>query len=220
MGVSDAVLDPIFTDHSRRMVVRSCALSWFADGLPADLCRNVRSRLRIVHGKGYLNCGTGKVLDALHILIGKASLPSVIIVTTGEIAQDPTTLELTGLAKGLGVFEELDFRKSVPLQEMPNIIRNCRVGLISYGRNPRVDIPPNRMFEYLALGLPIIIAQSYAVKIVKILDAERSGLLIDFEDPAAIADAILKLQQDPEMCSEMGRRGRNRFIWQGYFCCS
>jgi len=211
MGVSDAVLDPVFPDRSRRLVVRSCAPAWFADGPTADVCGEGRTRLRLMHGKGHLAYGTGKVLEALRLVKGQAVPPSVVVMAAGEPANDPTIQALVPIAEGLGVLEALDFRKGVPLQEMPGILRSCDVGLISYGRGLGVDILPNRLFEYLALGLPVL-APSYASEIAKILREEECGLLVDFEDPAAIAQAILQFQSDPAMCREMGRRGKAGFL--------
>jgi len=211
MGVSDAVLDPVFPDRSRRLVVRSCAPSWFADGPLADVCGPGRSRLRLMHGKGHLSYGTGKVLEALKLVKSRGACPSAVIMAAGDPAHDPTIQALVPIAEGLGVLEELDFRRGVPLQEMPEVLRSCDVGLISYGRGLGVDILPNRLFEYLALGLPVI-APAYAVEIAKIIGVEKCGLLVDFEDPAAIADAILQLQSDPTLCRDMGRRGKEGFL--------
>lgn len=211
MGVSDAVLDPVFPNRSHRLVVRSCAPAWFADGAPADVCGEGRSRLRIMHGKGHLAYGTGKVLEALRIVKSRGPFPSVVVMAAGEPAKDPTIQTLAPIAEELGVSEALDIRKGVPLQEMPDILRSCDAGLISYGRGLGIDILPNRLFEYLALGLPVI-APSYAVEIAKILEVEHCGLLVDFEDPTAIAEAFLQLQSDPALCREMGRRGKEGFL--------
>jgi glycosyltransferase involved in cell wall biosynthesis len=37
-------------------------------------------------------------------------------------------------------------------------------------------------------------------------------LLVDFEDPQAIAEAIIRLQSDPALCRDMGRRGKEGFL--------
>jgi glycosyltransferase involved in cell wall biosynthesis len=62
----------------------------------------------------------------------------------------------------------------------------------------------------MAVGLPII-APSYAVEIAKIIEAEGCGLLADFEDPASVAEAILKLHRNPNLCRQMGQRAREAF---------
>lgn len=211
MGVSDAVLDPVFPDRARRLVVRSCAPAWFANGPMADVCGEGRTQLRLMHGKGHLAYGTGKVLEALRIVKQRGPHPSVVVMASAEPSADPTIQTLTPIAEGLGVMDALDIRKGVPLQEMPGILRSCDAGMISYGRGLGVDILPNRLFEYLALGLPVI-APSYAVEVAKIIEAEQCGLLVDFEDPQAIAEAIIRLQSDRALCRDMGRRGKEGFL--------
>jgi glycosyltransferase involved in cell wall biosynthesis len=211
MGVSDAVLDPVFPDRADRIVVRSCAPSWFADGAPADVCGEGRSRLRIMHGKGFVSYGTPRVLEAIEIVSKAGPAPVVVVMTTGDPATDPTAQDVAQQARARGILDCVDLHKGVPIQEMPDLLRACDVGLIAYGRDFGVDILPNRLFEYLALGIPIV-APSYAVEIAKIVNAEQCGLLVDFEDPAAIAEAILHLQKNPELCREMGKRGREGFL--------
>jgi glycosyltransferase involved in cell wall biosynthesis len=211
MGVSDAVLDPVFQDRTRRLVVRSCAPSWFAAGPPADVCGQGRRPFRFMHGKGWLQYNTATVLEALGIVRKKGPCPKLVVMASGEPAKDPTVQALIPLAEGHGILDAIEFRKGVPLQEMPDVLRSCDVGLISYGRGRGVDILPNRLFEYLAMGLPVI-APSYASEIARIIESEQCGLLVDFEDPAAIAEAIIKLQENPSICQEMGRRGRAGFI--------
>ncbi len=211
MGVSDAVLDPVFHDMSRRMVVRSCAPSWFADGPAADVCGEGRQGLKMMHGKGYMSYGTAMVLDAMEIVRKEAPGPKVVVMCSGDPDQDPTAQEVKAYAASKGIVESVILHKGVPLQAMPDLLRSCDVGLISYGRNLGVDILPNRIFEYLALGIPII-APDYAVEIARIVGPEQCGLLVDFESPRAIADAVKKLQEDPALCREMGRRGREGFL--------
>ncbi len=211
MGVSDAVLDPLLPDRSTRLVVRSCAPSWFADAATTVTREPEGLPFRIMHGKGHLSYGTGKVLEALQLVRKHVASPRLLVMATGEPAEDPTIQALVPLAEGLGILDALDFRPGVPFQEMPEVLRTCDVGLISYGRGLGTDILPNRLFEYLAQGLPVI-APVYAVEVARIIEKEQCGLLVDFEDPAAIAEAILRLEGDRNLCREMGRRGREGFL--------
>lgn len=97
------------------------------------------------------------------------------------------------------------------MQDMPDILRSCDVGLIAYDRNLGVDSLPNRIFEYMALGIPII-APEYSVEIAQIIKTEKCGILADFEDLNSIATAIVRLSRDPVLCREMGTRGRQAFL--------
>jgi glycosyltransferase involved in cell wall biosynthesis len=90
--------------------------------------------------------------------------------------------------------------------------------MIGHGRLLKAGTQPNRLYEYMAAGLPVL-APAYDEGIAPVISAERCGVLADFEDPASIADAIVRLQANPEMCRDMGRRAREAFLarhnWEG-----
>jgi glycosyltransferase involved in cell wall biosynthesis len=64
---------------------------------------------------------------------------------------------------------------------------------------------PTKVIEYMARGLPVITTPlPLAVDLVQSAD---SGFVIPFNDPQAAADAILKLDADPDLRVKMGLRG-------------
>jgi glycosyltransferase involved in cell wall biosynthesis len=83
--------------------------------------------------------------------------------------------------------------------------------MIAYGRALGIDSLPNRLFEYLAAGLAIL-APSYAVEIAAIVDDDRVGVLIDFEDPQAVVKAFIWLEENPQEVRAMGDRAREAFL--------
>jgi glycosyltransferase involved in cell wall biosynthesis len=131
--------------------------------------------------------------------------------TNGPPQHDPEARRLMARARERGVDGSLDLRPGVPMQQMPDVLRACDAGLIAYGRDLGVDSLPNRLFEYMAAGIPII-APFYAAEIARVVEGEQCGLLADFENPASVADAIVMLRSNPEMCRAMGRRARSAFL--------
>ena len=211
VGVNDKVLAPYTVDGTSYMVVRSCAPAWFAEGPPSEVCGFGRTSFTIMHGKCGMQRGTKMVLDAVERVSREISGLRVLMFANGELGADPEAQAMLSVARDRGFMDALDLRKGVPMQQMPDILRACDVGLIAYGRNLGVDSLPNRLFEYMAVGIPII-APAYAVEIAKIVETEKCGLLADFENPAGIADAIVRLRRDPQLCREMGRRAREAFL--------
>jgi len=70
----------------------------------------------------------------------------------------------------------------------------------------RYGISPNKLFDYLASGKPIIFATNAPNNPIKDCN---SGLTIPPDDPKALAAAIIELQQmTQEKRNEMGRNGR------------
>ena len=87
----------------------------------------------------------------------------------------------------------------------------CDAGLIAYGRTAGSNSLPNRLFEYMAAGLPVI-GPSYAKEIAAILEKERCGLTVDMENPEALAEAIVFLKMNPRDARAMGERARESFF--------
>jgi glycosyltransferase involved in cell wall biosynthesis len=171
-----------------------------------------------MHGKCAGNRGTSKVLDAVELASRSIPTLRVVMFTTGAPQDDPEAQAILSRARDRGIEGALDLRAGVPMQQMPDVLHTCDAGLIAYGRDLGVDSLPNRLFEYMAAGLPVI-APVYAAEIARIVEGEQCGLLADFEDPASIGDAIVRLKNNPDMCRAMGRRAREAFLarhnWEG-----
>jgi len=61
---------------------------------------------------------------------------------------------------------------------------------------------PAKLFEYQALGRPIIVASSG--ESARFVRDTQSGIAVPPEDPMALANAILKLYQNPDLARQMG----------------
>jgi glycosyltransferase involved in cell wall biosynthesis len=75
------------------------------------------------------------------------------------------------------------------------------------------DALPVKMFEYMAAGIPVIASDFPRWR--AIVEASECGLCVDPRDPAAIAAAIDRLAQDPQLARRMGANGR-RAVEQTY----
>ncbi|MDH4366662.1 MAG: glycosyltransferase family 4 protein [Dehalococcoidia bacterium] len=75
---------------------------------------------------------------------------------------------------------------------------------------------PNKLFEAMMCGKPIIVSDgTYMTNVVK---KENCGLVVPYGDINEIREAILKLENSPEMAQGLGRNGRrayeNRYSWR------
>lgn len=211
IGVNAAVLSQYSLSHVPKLVVRSCAPSWFAGNKPADVCGIGRKYFNIIHGKSDLARGTLQVIEAA--ARSRAQIPGLRILMFESSVQANVTghRALRSRIYDLGVSEIIVFRPMIPMQEMPEVLQSCDAGLIAYGRDFGIESLPNRLFEYMASGLPII-GPSYASEITSVIKAERCGILVDFENPAEIAEAFVQFSRHPDRCREMGRRSRDAFL--------
>ncbi|RAJ97567.1 glycosyltransferase involved in cell wall biosynthesis [Larkinella arboricola] len=73
-----------------------------------------------------------------------------------------------------------------------------------------------KMFEYMALGLPVITANFQLYR--DVVEKHQCGFCIDPTDPRVFADRMRYLIEHPQEAAEMGRRGRRAteldYNWQ------
>jgi len=115
--------------------------------------------------------------------------------------------ELEEQAKQDGTGAILKLEGMLPWAE--NFQRTARAccGCVFYADNPnnRVGIP-NRLFEYMFCGLPVIVTAFPELE--QIVEKTACGLVVDSESPQAIAEAISFLLDHPEQARQMGENGR------------
>ncbi len=211
-GVSQAVLEPFRPVLRESMIVRSCAPLYFAEGSPPGDHHQRDLRFTFIHGKADLSHSTDVVLRALSIAKRRVSglrcvmfdhfLPSVEGFGRDQLRESVSSL---------GIDDVVELRERTPMERMPEVIRRCDAGLIAIDRRRGRPCIPNRLFEYMAPGLPVIVPE-YALEICNIVEAERCGLKADFEDPSSVAAAMVQLAENPCECKQMGGRAREAFI--------
>lgn len=97
-----------------------------------------------------------------------------------------------------------------------DILARSVAGIVTFLPLPNhVDAQPNKMFEYMSAGIPVIASDFPLWR--EIIAGHDCGLCVDPLDPAAIAAAIDSLVSDRARAEEMGRNGsravREIFNW-------
>ncbi len=104
---------------------------------------------------------------------------------------------------------------AVPKNSIPDLLNAAdalvitlrSVDLFSYG------VSPNKLFEYMASGKPILCAVNGEVaSLVKTVNA---GVVVEPENPAALAQAALSLAENKDKCSIYGASGR-KFVEENF----
>lgn len=101
-------------------------------------------------------------------------------------------------------------------QEGWHIVADCTLGLALMQAVPNhYDSYPTKMFEYMALGLPVIVSDFPLYR--EVVETERCGLCVDPSDSAAVADAVQWILEHPAEATAMGQRGKEavkrRYNW-------
>ena len=93
------------------------------------------------------------------------------------------------------------------MADVARIVAGCNACLTIYAAtNKEQTWSPNKMFDALAAGRPVLI--NVPGWLGDTIENNRCGHFVDPEHPDALADALEKLAADPELCQEMGRNGR------------
>lgn len=110
----------------------------------------------------------------------------------------------------------VEFRGWQTREQVAGLLAEARAGLVIFYPEPNhTRAQPNKLFEYLSTGLPVIASDFPLWR--ELIAGEACGLLVDPRDPAAIAAAMRQLLDDPAAAAAMGERGqravRQRYSW-------
>jgi glycosyltransferase involved in cell wall biosynthesis len=73
---------------------------------------------------------------------------------------------------------------------------------------------PLKLFEYMAAGLPIVAPRMSNIQ--EVLQDGETGLLYTPEDPKALASALRRMAEDPELRERLGKAARDHLLAGGF----
>lgn len=79
-----------------------------------------------------------------------------------------------------------------------------------------VDSYPTKLFDYMALGLPVITSDLPLLK--EVIEAHKCGFCVSAYDADSLAHAMITCIENPVLMTQMGRNGReaviNKYNWE------
>jgi glycosyltransferase involved in cell wall biosynthesis len=101
-------------------------------------------------------------------------------------------------------------------KQVAQVLARSVCGLVTFLPLPNhIDAQPNKMFEYMSAGVPVIAANFPLWR--EIVEGNECGICVDPLDSEAIAQAIDHLINHPQEAERMGRNGQraviNKFNW-------
>jgi glycosyltransferase involved in cell wall biosynthesis len=114
-------------------------------------------------------------------------------------------------------YRRVDYLDHVPFETMYHHLNSAAVGLVCNQPRHGYDLAqPNKLFEYMSAGLPVIASHFELWK--EIVEGNECGMTVDPTDPRQIAEAIDYLLAHPELRRTMGANARRavqeRYNWE------
>jgi len=136
--------------------------------------------------------GLANVLDAAERLRNHPNIQFLLVGPGAERAD----LIVDATKRGL---HNVTFAPAQPKSAMPSVWSVCDVALIHLKNSPVfAEVIPSKIFEAMAMGLPLLVAAPIG-EATRIVEADGAGICVPAADPEALADGVLRLNNDPAL---------------------
>jgi glycosyltransferase involved in cell wall biosynthesis len=173
--------------------------------MPTNLESRSRQKFTVMYAGAHgLANDLDTVLDAAKLLMKQSLDQDICICLAGE-GPDKLRLKQRVLNENIHMIQFID---AVPKNEVFQLLNNADVFLMLLRKSPvfRWGISPNKLFDYLMMGRPVIFGVDTPFNPIEKCNA---GISIHPGNPVLLATAITKLYNLPEYeREEMGVRGR------------
>jgi colanic acid biosynthesis glycosyl transferase WcaI len=112
-----------------------------------------------------------------------------------------STLEST--ARAAGKIRFLPFR---PLDQVPYVLAAGDLHLVTIKRGLEGVVVPSKLYSILAAGRPVLALVPEEADVARVVRREDCGLVVDPDDPSALAAAVQALARDRHRLARMGER--------------
>jgi glycosyltransferase involved in cell wall biosynthesis len=185
----------------------------------ARIKRSLRKALNIPSDKKIiLYVGSFTFNRGLEELIQSLSLlEDCVLVLMGYSQDQQYFRKLKDLVRSNGISQRIFFFGPVASEEVIDYSASADIGVAPI-KNAGLSYYyclPNKLFEYLSAGIPVV--GSWFPELRKVINGFRVGETFDPESPMEIAESIKSVLQDPEKYKRMTQKTRQAakvFNWQ------
>lgn len=161
-----------------------------------------------------LYAGAHGMANDLEIFLGAAERlkdqPQIQFVLVGDGKEKEN---LVTRARNM-CLENVHFHPPVPKEEMPEVLASTDVCVaILKPLHAFTTTYPNKVFDYMAAGRPIVLAIDGVIR--QVVEEAKAGVFVPPGDPKSLAEAILLMEQNQEEGKRMGKAGR-QFVERHY----
>lgn len=204
-GMKEGIVRTGVEDEKVTVIPNACDLDLFDPDLDGTASREqlgLGERFAAIYfGAMGLANGLEYVIEAAKILAERKE-DGIVLVLQGSGGRRS---ELQSLAQRYGLTNVL-FNDLVPKVEIARIVAGCDTCLTIFRAAKEQTWSPNKMFDALAAGRPVLI--NVSGWLAELVEQNQCGVCLDPERPEALADALAKLSRDPDLCRRMGANAR------------
>lgn len=159
---------------------------------------------RLVYKKGF-----GYLVSAAPAILARHPDARILISGTGDLAH-----ELQRQITGLGLTDRVLMTGKVAHDEVPTFLAGCDVFALPsvVDQSGNVDGLPNALLEAMASGCSVVAANVAGVPLA--VQNGSNGLLVPQKDAQALAQAVSRLLDDPELRARLGKAARRKIETQ------
>lgn len=155
------------------------------------------------HGKYIPLQGVPTIIKAAKLLEGDTRF-SFVLVGSGQ-----TYKEVRQLADELAC-HNITFMPRIPYDYIPAAITGANVSLGIFGDTAKAArVIPNKLYEAVALGVPVVTEDSPAIR--EVFQDGRDMRLCRSANPTDLAHVLTELANDPEQLERIGKEGYATF---------
>lgn len=148
--------------------------------------------------------GAEYIIKAAHLLEARKARISFVMVGSGQ-----TFCQVFRLAEDLKV-RSVRFVGKVPYERLADMISQSHVCLGIFGTTPKAArVIPNKVFDALAVGRPVVTADTPAVR--EVFTHGENIWLVPAGDEKALAEAIITLKSDEALRHRLAANGHAIF---------
>ncbi|MFL7023343.1 glycosyltransferase family 4 protein [Enterovibrio norvegicus] len=157
--------------------------------------------------------GMSRIRGIQEIVDAMAHCTATTQLSLAGKTNDKTLIGDIKSSKGWNNVEELGF---IDRNQARELLCESMAGIVTFLPLPNhIDAQPNKMFEYMSAGIPII-ASNFPLW-NEIVEGNDCGICVDPENPSEIAKAIDFIIANPDIAKQKGENGsravNNKYNW-------
>jgi glycosyltransferase involved in cell wall biosynthesis len=120
--------------------------------------------------------------------------------------------QIRALVREQGLAERVHFLGPVPPKQVVSYSASADVGVSPlFASAPSYALSlPNKLFQYMAAGLPVVASELPQVR--DVVEGNAAGICVDTSQPSLIAAALRSILEDPQGAARMGSAGREAVL--------